>query len=92
MANRSVHASIYGRVQGVFFRDYTCRKAEELGLTGWVRNCRDGSVQCLISGDDGAVESMIDWLHRGSPSARVERVVIGKTPRDQNLSGFRVVY
>ena len=92
MGNRSVHAAIFGRVQGVFFRDYTCRKAADLELTGWVRNCRDGSVECIISGDDAAVESMIDWLHRGSPSARVERVVIRKTPQDHTLSGFRVVY
>ncbi len=92
MGNRSVHASISGRVQGVFFRDYTSRKAAELELTGWVRNCRDGSVECIISGDDDAVESMISWLHHGSPSARVERVVISKAPQDLTLSGFRVVY
>ncbi len=81
MGNRAIHACLHGRVQGVFFRDYTSRKARELGLTGWVRNRRDGSVECIISGDDDAVEAMINWLHQGSPSSKVERVVIKKAPR-----------
>lgn len=92
MENRAIQVFVHGRVQGVFFRDYTCRKARELGLKGWVRNCRDGNVECLIHGEDDAVEAMIIWLHEGSPSSKVERVVIKKAPRDLPLTAFRVVY
>jgi len=65
---------ITGRVQGVGFRFYTERKARELGITGWVRNCRDGSVEAVIQGTSGAVEAMIAWARRGPPSAVVTEV------------------
>ena len=67
---------ITGRVQGVGFRFYTQRKARELGLTGWVRNCRDGSVEVVIQGAPAAVEAMIAWARRGPPSALVADVQI----------------
>ena len=68
------HLLITGRVQGVGFRFYMQRKARELGLTGWVRNCRDGSVEAVVQGSSGAVEAMIAWARRGPPSAVVAEV------------------
>jgi acylphosphatase len=68
------HLLITGRVQGVGFRFYTQRKAHELGITGWVRNCRDGSVEGVIQGASEAVETMIAWARRGPPSAVVAEV------------------
>ena len=68
------HLLITGRVQGVGFRFYMVRKARELRLTGWVRNCRDGSVEAVIQGASGAVETMIAWARRGPPSAVVAEV------------------
>jgi len=65
------HLLITGRVQGVGFRFYMQRKARELGITGWVRNCRDGSVEAVVQGTAGAVETMIGWARRGPPSAAV---------------------
>ncbi len=65
---------ITGRVQGVGFRFYTERKARELGVTGWVRNRRDGSVEAVVQGTSGAVETMIAWARRGPPSAVVAEV------------------
>jgi len=65
---------ITGRVQGVGFRFYTQRKARELGVTGWVRNRRDGAVEAVIQGTSGAVEAMIAWARRGPPSAVVAEV------------------
>jgi acylphosphatase len=65
------HLLITGRVQGVGFRFYTQRKAQELGVNGWVRNRRDGSVEAVIQGDAAAVEAMIAWARRGPSSAAV---------------------
>lgn len=70
------HLAISGRVQGVGFRFYMERKARELGLAGWVRNRRDGSVESVIQGEAGAVETMIEWSRRGPPSAVVAEVKI----------------
>jgi acylphosphatase len=67
---------ITGRVQGVGFRFYAQRKARELGLTGWVRNRRDGSVEAVIQGAPAAVEAMIAWARRGPSSAVVADVQI----------------
>ncbi len=68
--------TISGRVQGVGFRFYLQKKARELGLTGWVRNRRDGAVEAVIQGGPEAVETMTDWARRGPPSAVVAEVRI----------------
>jgi acylphosphatase len=65
---------ITGRVQGVFFRASTQRQARKLGLTGHAVNLDDGSVEVLAFGADDALDALFDWLHRGSPPARVDRV------------------
>lgn len=69
--NVRAHVIFFGRVQGVFFRDNTRRKAEELGVTGWVRNLRDGSVEALIEGPKEKVEELIEWCRTNQPYARV---------------------
>lgn len=68
------HVLVSGRVQGVFFRAWTQRQAEALGVSGWVRNCHDGSVEAHLAGDGKAVEQLIDCLHDGPPSAVVSHV------------------
>jgi acylphosphatase len=65
---------ISGHVQGVGFRYSLAREARAHGLAGWVRNCRDGSVEALLQGDAGAVDKLISWARHGPPAARVERV------------------
>lgn len=65
---------IHGRVQGVYFRESMRQRAEQLNLTGWVRNRSDGSVEALVQGEATAVDAMLEWAHRGSDSARVVRV------------------
>ena len=74
MALVARHVSVTGRVKGVFFRAWTRDQATELGVTGWVRNCPDGRVDLHIEGEEGAVQQLIDRLHRGPPAAKVEDV------------------
>ena len=74
MAVIARHVSVTGRVQGVFFRGWTRDQANELGVTGWVRNCPDGRVDMHIEGEESAVLELIERLHRGPPSARVDDV------------------
>ncbi len=66
--------TIRGRVQGVGYRAWTEYTALERGLEGWVRNCRDGSVEALFVGEPDAVAAMIELCRRGPPGARVDRL------------------
>ena len=68
------HLVIHGRVQGVFYRGWSVETARGLGLTGWVRNRRDGTVEMVMSGPDAAVEAMIARCREGPPAARVDRI------------------
>jgi acylphosphatase len=67
-------ASIWGRVQGVNFRYYTLREAERLGIDGWVRNERDGSVTVVAEGEEEQLHRFLEYLHNGPPMARVSRL------------------
>jgi acylphosphatase len=80
------HLIISGRVQGVGFRYSMLAEAERLGVTGWVRNRRDGTVEAVVDGDPAAVSAIIDWARRGPRGARINRVAIADT--DGAFSGF----
>jgi acylphosphatase len=69
--------SVSGRVQGVGFRDALQREASRLGVTGWVRNRADGSVEAVLQGSPEAVEKIIVWARRGPAAARVAAVRTG---------------
>jgi acylphosphatase len=71
-----VHLSIEGRVQGVFFRYSTVEEAVRLRLSGWVRNCSDGSVEVVAEGPKKVIEELIRWCHHGPPGAHVHNVRI----------------
>lgn len=79
---------IFGLVQGVGFRYHFSRQAERLGVTGWVRNRRGGSVEATIEGTPEAVEALLVWARRGPPAARVERIEIGET--EGAFAGFEL--
>jgi acylphosphatase len=74
MGTRRVSLRIRGKVQGVFFRESTRQEATRLGLTGWVRNRDDGSVEAVAEGAQAALEEFIRWCHRGPQAARVTDV------------------
>ena len=65
---------MHGSVQGVFFRVETRDRARSRGVSGWVRNRRDGAVEAVFEGPDEQVESMVDWCRRGPAGARVDSV------------------
>lgn len=67
---------IEGMVQGVAYRYHMTEEARRLGISGWVRNRRDGSVEALISGDASAVAAMLAWARHGPPSASVRHVAV----------------
>jgi len=73
-------------VQGVWFRESMRQEALRLGITGWVQNCAEGSVEAVIAGDEAAVTAMLDWCHTGPPKAQVEKVEQAVTVG--NFSGF----
>lgn len=75
----SKHLTVHGTVQGVFYRASARDRAQELGVTGWVRNADDGSVEMVVEGDDDAVDAMIRWAHEGPSHASVTAVDVADT-------------
>lgn len=92
MTDKRVHAIVHGRVQGVFFREYTRRKAEQLGLHGWVRNLPDRTVEAAFEGPEEKVAAMQKWLHTGSPQSTVTGVDVQQENPLGDLSGFTIRY
>jgi acylphosphatase len=80
---------VHGRVQGVFFRDTARRMARSRGVSGWVRNTPDGTVEAAFEGDPEAVESMVRWSHEGPRGATVERVEVAEED-PEGLTEFRI--
>ncbi len=74
MAEARVHVFINGRVQGVFFRQKTKREAERLGVTGWIRNLPNSSVEAVFEGEETAVKALEEYCHRVPSSAIVTDV------------------
>lgn len=87
-----LHATVRGRVQGVNFRYYTVRTAQRLGLSGWVTNRWDGTVETIAEGPRQALNEFASFLHRGSPAAMVESVDIEWESPTGEFASFRVRY
>ena len=86
---KTLRLVIHGRVQGVFFRDSMSSEAQRIGITGWVRNCSDGTVEAAVHGEPAAVDAIVRWAHRGPQHAQVERVVIETD--DGSYTSFEVI-
>jgi acylphosphatase len=85
---KAVQVRITGAVQGVGFRAWATAAARSRGLSGWVRNRRDGSVEAVICGDDDKVADMLAYFWQGPPASRVERVESETATTPMQL-GFR---
>ncbi len=87
-----VHVRVEGRVQGVFFRDFTRREAQARSLNGWVKNMPNGAVEAVFSGNKQDIESMVSWLHEGSPHAMVTAVEVNRIDHSESFPDFQIRY
>ena len=93
MGNKArAHAIIRGRVQGVFFRMETKRAADDFGVSGWVRNLRDGTVEAIFEGERDRLEAVLDWCRQGPPHADVTDVNVTWDEYTGEFSGFVVSF
>lgn len=89
MTIQRTHIIIYGRVQGVFFRQSTFDLANNLELTGFVRNKSNGSVEAVFEGNNEKIKEMIQWCHHGPPYASVQGIEIVSDEIFENKEGSR---
>jgi acylphosphatase len=88
---KRMYAHVEGRVQGVGFRYVTAHRAMELGLSGWVSNLPDGSVEVEAQGPAGDVDRLVEFLAKGPPAARVDRLRSCEHPVLSGEKGFRIL-
>lgn len=86
----TVHLIVSGRVQGVFFRATAKDVADEIGITGWVKNAEDGNVEAMASGTNEQLQKFIDWCKKGPPKAIVTDVNIASV-NDEVFEKFSVI-
>jgi acylphosphatase len=84
------HLTISGHVQGVWYRGSTKQQADDLGLTGWVRNCKAGQVEIIVEGADVAIDKLISWCRTGPSTARVTDIQIDFDDYRGEFVGFSV--
>jgi acylphosphatase len=80
---------VSGRVQGVFFRDTTRRRAEAASVAGWVRNTPEGSLEAVFEGDPASVDQLVEFCRRGPSRAEITSVQVSEE-EPEGLSGFQV--
>ena len=91
MALKQLPLMVRGRVQGVYFRASTQREARRLGLTGWVKNRGDGSVEILAEGEEVSIRELYGWAQKGPGAARVDRVETRWRSFTGEYGDFRIV-
>jgi acylphosphatase len=89
MAEVAKHVRVMGRVQGVFYRAWAQSQARELGVSGWIRNCPDGTVEAHLGGDQECVARMIERMRSGPANAQVDDVDVEEAAREE-LGRFQV--
>jgi len=84
------HLTVHGRVQGVYFRASTVYEAQNLGLTGWVRNCPDGSVEAVAEGPRDKLDDLVAWCRKGPTGARVTQLDVSWAPAQNDFQSFGI--
>lgn len=84
--------AVKGKVQGVYFRQNAQRICNEYGVTGWVHNVEDGSVEAILEGNKNSVEDAISWFRVGPPNAHVERVELSYDRYSGEFQDFKISY
>jgi len=90
MANIRAHVVISGRVQGVFFRQYTKETAKELSVLGWVRNTADGNVESIFEGPENRVKELLLWCKQGPKLAVVDQVSVEYEQTTGEFTDFKI--
>lgn len=91
MAQKRVQLIVRGRVTGVYFPAASQREAKRLGITGWVKNRNDGSVELMAEGDEDTIKEIIAWTHHGPSAARVDGVDVRWRGYTGEFADFRIV-
>jgi acylphosphatase len=92
MGKTRVHMIIVGRVQGVWFRETTRREAVSLGVSGWVRNLSDGTVEVLAEGREDRMRDFVSWCNKGPSSANVKQIIKEEEGWQNEFSSFEIVF
>jgi len=90
MAKKTIFIIVTGRVQGVGFRYFAWHKAQETGVTGWVKNAVSGNVEIEASGNKTDIEAFIDWIKIGPARAVVKTVSVTEIPNDRAFINFSI--
>lgn len=90
--NIKINAIISGKVQGVWFRANTKKKADELEISGWVKNTEDGNVEAVFEGDEKNVYKLIRWCSKGPANSKVTKIDIIKKKYTKEFNNFSIIY
>ena len=88
MPVKQIYITISGRVQGVGFRYYALHKAEELNISGWIKNTSEGNVEMEASGETQNLDSFIDWMRIGPARAYIERFAVSEISPKRTFTHF----
>ena len=86
----TIHLLIKGKVQGVFYRATAKQIANDIGLTGWIKNTREGNVEATVSGNEQQLEKFVRWCKQGPDKALVEEVIVTQK-EEETFNGFMIV-
>lgn len=89
---KRVHAFVSGRVQGVFFRQNTLKRAKLFGLCGWVKNTEDGRVEAVFEGEEEDIKKILEWMKQGPPLAKVEKLEVFEEEFKNEFSDFEIKF
>ena len=88
---KRVHVFIIGKVQGVYYRQNTADKAQELNVQGWIRNLKDGRVEGVFEGEKANIDKLLSWCNKGPKDAIVKDIEIIQEPYKNEYTNFQII-